>query len=73
MIKNIIDNRHYKNTAKCDALVFEASESGDYTFDESDIVAYYQAIDIDELIKICISAKTEVVVVIYDLNSKPLK
>ena len=73
MIKNIIDNRTFKNTSKCDSLVFKRSNNGTYLFDEEDIVASYESIDIDDLLQVCTSAQTEVVIIIYDLNSKPLK
>jgi hypothetical protein len=73
VIKNIIDNRTFKNTSKCDALVFKRSNNGKYLFDEDDIVACYESIDIDELLETAVSSKIEVIVIIYDLNSKPLK
>lgn len=73
MIKNIIDNRAFKNTSKCDSLVFRRSNNGAYLFGEEDIAASYESIEIDDLLQICSSVQAEVVVVIYDLNSKPLK
>lgn len=73
MIKNIIDNRTYKNTSKCDSLIFKKSRVGSFLLQDCDIVACYESIEIDDLLQIAASAEMELVVIIYDLNSKPLK
>jgi len=71
MIKKVIDNRFYRNTAKCDAVVEIFSNLK--LSEEHKIIRGFEAQDIDYILDYAENLKYYVIVYLYDLNSKPLK
>ncbi len=69
MIKKVIDNRVLSPTRLCDAVV-ELDTRLNLT---NKVIEYFQAYDLDQILLMANNLKEDVIVYIYDLNSKPLK
>ena len=71
MIKGVVDNRVFKNGNHCDAVI-EIFTSLNLS-EEHKIIKGFESEEIDYIFKFAQSLKIEVIVYLYDLNSKPLK
>lgn len=71
MIKKIIDHRHYNRTARCDAVLEVYSNLK--LPEEHRIIKGFESEEIEYILDYANKLKIEVIVYLYDLNSKPLK
>ena len=71
MIKKIIDHRSHNRTARCDAVL--EVHSNLKLSEEHRIVKGFESEEIDYILDYAHNLKIEVIVYLYDLNSKPLK
>lgn len=71
MIKKVVDNRVYGRTAQCDAVIERYSALN--LPEEQLIIRGFESEYIDYILNYANNLKIEVIVYIYDLNSKPLK
>ena len=68
MTVRIIDNRTHK-TSFCDAVI----ELDDIELEDYSIIDDFESEEVERVLAIASSIKSDVSVYIYDLNSKPLK
>jgi len=71
MIKKIIDHRSYNKTARCDAVIEVYSNLK--LSEEHRIIRGFESYEINYILDYAHKLKIEVIVYLYDLNSKPLK
>jgi hypothetical protein len=71
MIKKVVDHRHFKNGRQCDA-VLEIFTTLDLS-EENRVIKGFESEDIEYILQFAQSLKMQVIVYLYDLNSKPLK
>jgi hypothetical protein len=71
MIKKIIDHRNYNKTLKCDAVLEIYSNLK--LSEEHRIIKGFESEEVDYILDYAHKLKIEIIVYLYDLNSKPLK
>lgn len=71
MIKGVIDNRIFKTGTHCDAVV-EVYTSLQLSEDQK-IIRGFESEEIEYIFQFAQNLKIQVIVYLYDLNSKPLK
>jgi len=71
MIKKVVDHRFFKKMARCDAVIEVYSNLN--LSEEQRVIRGFESEDIDYILNYAQNLNTEVVVYLYDLNSKPLK
>jgi hypothetical protein len=71
MIKQIVDHRYYPKTSLCDAVLEICTNLS--LSEEDRIIKGFESEEIDYILRYAQNLSKNVIVYIYDLNSKPLK
>ena len=71
MIVKVVDNRYYKNTKQCDAVLEIFTKLN--LSEENRIIKGFESEEIEYILNFANNLKMKVIVYLYDLNSKPLK
>jgi uncharacterized linocin/CFP29 family protein len=71
MIKRVIDNRKFRAGTRCDAVV-EVFTNLNLSEDHK-VIRGFESEEIDYILQFSQNLKIQVIVYLYDLNSKPLK